>query len=282
MVTVMTAGSIVLALAFCVRAVFGGIVQPLPDDLFFGNIEIFSLSIAIQKLVWGLAKPAFGMGISVAAFGTVLVVVGRAAPPEKAWVLSGACLCHGLRWSGCFAAAHVVACRMALGVVAAMLAPMALCIPFLRAGSRNVAEDDGTLGRTIRQAFGHASFLMLSAGLFVCGFHLAFITAHLPNFVQNFCVGTSLSPAELRSLGGKASALADFAIFLGLFPRSFTCRCVNALSWQLPPEGIRRFLPFPSVPVRGEWSPTCAGRDGPTICRRSACVGLRLQSCGWG
>ena len=124
---VVIAGGIILALAFGVRSVFGGIVEPLSNDLFGGRIEVFSLSIAIQNLVWGLAQPGFGMiadkygdrialwlgfffyilgmgicvcgtspfaqhmgagvlvgmGISGTAFGTVLAVVGRVAPPEK-------------------------------------------------------------------------------------------------------------------------------------------------------------------------------------------------------
>jgi MFS family permease len=60
-VIIVTAGSVVLALAFGVRAVFGGVIQPLSDDLFAGRIQIFSLSIAIQNLVWGLAQPGFGI-----------------------------------------------------------------------------------------------------------------------------------------------------------------------------------------------------------------------------
>ena len=52
---IVLAGSVVLALAFGVRVVFGGIVQPLSSDLFDGRIEVFSLSIAIQNLIWGLA-----------------------------------------------------------------------------------------------------------------------------------------------------------------------------------------------------------------------------------
>ena len=58
---IVLAGSVVLALAFGVRSVFGGIVQPLSSDLFGGSIEVFSLSIAIQNLVWGLAQPGFGI-----------------------------------------------------------------------------------------------------------------------------------------------------------------------------------------------------------------------------
>jgi MFS family permease len=58
---IVLAGGIVLALAFGVRAVFGGIVEPLSNDLFGGRIDIFSFSIALQNLVWGLAQPGFGL-----------------------------------------------------------------------------------------------------------------------------------------------------------------------------------------------------------------------------
>ncbi len=40
--TIVIAGGVVLALAFGVRAVFGGVVQPLSDELFGGRIEVFS------------------------------------------------------------------------------------------------------------------------------------------------------------------------------------------------------------------------------------------------
>lgn len=58
---IVVASSVVLALAFGVRSIFGGIFEPLSQDLFGGRIEVFSLSIAIQNLVWGLAQPVFGI-----------------------------------------------------------------------------------------------------------------------------------------------------------------------------------------------------------------------------
>lgn len=301
--TIVVAGGIVLALSFGVRAVFGGVVQPLSDDLFFGRIEIFSLSIAIQNLVWGLAQPFFGiiadrygdrraiwlgflcyalgmaicilgttpfaqhmgagvlvgMGVAGTAFGTVLAVVGRAAPPEKRGFYLGVTSAMGsagqavlpllMSWL-----VEWLDWRLALAAVSAMLVPMALCIPFLKAGSGGVADDDGALGQTIRQAFGYSSFLALAAGFFVCGFHLAFITAHLPNFVQNFCVGTSLSPAELRSLGLKALALAGFANIFGtlfasrlggIYPKPYVLAGIYALRAVV----ILVFISMPVTPA---------------------------------
>ena len=269
MVTIVVAGGIVLALSFGVRSVFGGVVEPLSNDLFGGRIEVISLSIAIQNLVWGLAQPAFGiladkfgdrralwlgfafyvvgmaicitgttplaqhlgtgalvgMGISGTAFGIVLAVVGRAAPPEKrthylgitsaigsagqvAMPLLASFLTEWLDW------------RTTLVVIAAMLAPMALCIPLLRAGGETAkpAEPAASISitRTVKDAFGHNSYTMLAAGFFVCGFHLAFITAHLPNYRASTSACRTASSTELlRAFGLQALALVGLANIAG-------------------------------------------------------------------
>jgi Arabinose efflux permease len=42
---------------------------------------------------------------------------------------------------------------------------------------------DQSIMEALREAFGHRSYLLLTAGFFVCGFHVAFVTTHLPPFV---------------------------------------------------------------------------------------------------
>ncbi|MCW2307534.1 MFS transporter [Rhodobium gokarnense] len=302
---IVIAGGIVLALAFGVRSVFGGIVEPLSADLFGGRIDVFSLSIAIQNLVWGLAQPAFGMvadrfgdrralwlgfacyvagmlicvvgtsplaqhmgagvlvgmGISGTAFGTVLAVVGRAAPEEKRASYLG--IASAIGSAGQVALPLLVAWliefldwRMTLVFITAMLAPMALCIPLLkvRTGAAAAATPDAeAMTRTVRQAFGHSSYLLLAAGFFVCGFHLAFITAHLPNYVQNFCMSTA-SAAELRALGLRALALAGLANIFGTlfasrlgtrFPKPYVLAAIYALRAVV----ILVFITLPVTPA---------------------------------
>ncbi|MBL7251434.1 MFS transporter [Alloalcanivorax sp. C16-2] len=302
---IVLAGGVVLALAFGVRAVFGGVVQPLSDELFGGRIEVFSLSIAIQNLVWGLAQPGFGiladrygdrralwlgfvcylagmlicvfassawaqhlgagvlvgMGISGTAFGLVLAVVGRAAPEHKR--------AHYLGITSAMGSAGQVVLplltawliewldwRMTLLVITATLLPMALCIPRLRVA----ATEHDTAGAAppplpamVRGAFGYRDYLLLNAGFFVCGFHLAFITAHLPTYVQNFCVSAA-SPAELRALGLQALALAGlanifgtlFASRLGMrFPKPYVLAAIYALRALV----ILIFITLPLTPA---------------------------------
>jgi predicted MFS family arabinose efflux permease len=63
------------------------------------------------------------------------------------------------------------------------------------------AEDDGDAGpvmpvsSALRQAFGHGSYLLLAGGFFVCGFHVAFITVHLPPYIGD--LGLSAGTAAL-------------------------------------------------------------------------------------
>ncbi|MEL6977926.1 MAG: MFS transporter [Pseudomonadota bacterium] len=59
MMIIIAAGAVVLALSFGVRSVFGGVLEPLSRDFGWPR-EVFSLSLAIQNLVWGLAQPLFG------------------------------------------------------------------------------------------------------------------------------------------------------------------------------------------------------------------------------
>ena len=301
---IVVAGGIVLALSFGVRSVFGGVVEPLSEDLFGGRIEIFSLSIAIQNLVWGLAQPLFGivadkfgdrralwlgfatylagmlicvigttpvalhlgaglfvgMGISGTAFGVVLAVVGRAAPENRRTQYLG--ITSAIGSVGQFLLPLLVSVltqhfgwQVTLLIVTAALAPMAVCIPFLRTRGTSTEELDSPMAikPMIKTAFGHSSYTLLAAGFFVCGFHLAFITAHFPNFVQNYCL-SSASETELRAFGLQALSLVGFANIFGTlfashlgtrFPKPYVLASIYALRAVI----ILVFISMPITPT---------------------------------
>lgn len=301
---IVLAGGMVLALSFGVRSIFGGVVQPISDDLFAGSIDVFSLSIALQNLIWGLAQPAFGMvadkygdrralwlgfccyvlgmsvtilgtsafsqhlgagvlvgmGISGTAFGVVLAAVGRAAPEEKRTFYLG--VTSALGSTGQAVLPLVVAWlitwldwRLTLAAVTGILACMALCIPMLTKNTCTVASANNTLDitTTVQRAFRYPSYVLLCFGFFVCGFHLAFITAHLPNFVQNFCVSPA-SATELRALGLQALALAGLANIGGTLaaawigdrvPKPFVLSMIYALRACI----ILAFIALPVTPT---------------------------------
>ena len=56
---IIAAGSLVLTLSFGVRSVFGVMLDPISETYGWPR-EVFSLSIALQAIVWGLGQPLFG------------------------------------------------------------------------------------------------------------------------------------------------------------------------------------------------------------------------------
>lgn len=301
---IIAASSVVVALSFGIRSIYGGIVEPLSQDLFGGRIEVISLAIAIQNLVWGLAQPAFGiiadkygdrkalwvglgcyalgllisvvgttplaqhmgtgvlvgMGISGTAFGVVLAVVGRTTPPEKRTMYLGIVTAMGsvgqavmplfVSWLTTW-----LDWQTTLLVMAAALIPMAIAIPLLKSKplpATQQATEPESIGDVIKAAFGHTSYVMLAVGFFVCEFHLAFITAHFPNFVQNFCLSAA-SEAELRALGLQALALVGFANIFGTLGASwlgqrFSKPMILAAIYALRAIAILVFINLPITP----------------------------------
>ena len=73
--TILVCGGIVLTIALGVRHNFGLYLQPITSDLGIGR-EVFSIAIAIQNLVYGLAQPFTGMIAD--KFGAARVLIGGA------------------------------------------------------------------------------------------------------------------------------------------------------------------------------------------------------------
>lgn len=130
-----------------------------------------------------------GLGQAGTTFPVILPVVARSVPPEFRStamgiasaggsmgqflvVPTGQLLITGLDWTGALWA-------MSLFVAAGM--PLAY---FLRGKPAAHAGGQSMLS-AIQQALRHPSFHFLAASYFVCGFHTAFITLHLPAYVMD-------------------------------------------------------------------------------------------------
>jgi predicted MFS family arabinose efflux permease len=72
---ILLCGGIILTIALGVRHNFGLYLQPMTFDLGIGR-EVFSIAIAVQNLVYGLAQPFTGMIAD--KFGAARVVIGGA------------------------------------------------------------------------------------------------------------------------------------------------------------------------------------------------------------
>ncbi len=87
-----------------------------------------------------------------------------------------------------------------------LLATTALVLPlaWTLAGKPNAGAgmvDTQSLGGAFIEAFTHPSYLLLTIGFFVCGFHVAFYGVHLPAFVADHGLDASVGVIALTMVG---------------------------------------------------------------------------------
>ena len=200
-----------------------------------------------------------GMGIAGTSFGLILSVVGRAVPEGRrgqAMALTAAFGSIGQMALPAVAGAlvHAYGWQMASLAMTGLLLPMVACIPFLKAKippSAASASETLATGALLRRAFGHSSYLLLMAGFFVCGFHVAFIAAHFPAYVAEMC-GTPGHPAvELGAATLSIVGLANFISTLVVgrlgahFPKPYILSAIYALRALV----IAIFISVPVTPA---------------------------------
>lgn len=165
-----------------------------------------------------------GFGIAGTGFGVVLAVVGRATSAENrsmslgiataagsAGQVFGAPLAEVLMQSYPWQTVFIIFAVIILATLAAL--------PFLQSPSTaSKAELEQSLGQVLIKAFKDPSYTLIFLGFFSCGYQLAFITAHFPAFITDFC-GAIESNSMLAGLGIKTtSALGAVSIsVIGLF-----------------------------------------------------------------
>jgi predicted MFS family arabinose efflux permease len=78
-------------------------------------------------------------------------------------------------------------------------------VPFLAiALAGGEAMDEGPHGSTlgaVRDALRHPSYVLLTCGFFVCGFHIAFVTTHLPPYLSDLGMSHGLAALAIGLIG---------------------------------------------------------------------------------
>lgn len=162
-----------------------------------------------------LAGLLIGLGVSGTGFTAVFGVIARNAPADKrtaalSFVTMGSAI-------GQFIAlpyAHVligatgwVTSLMLLAVTAAIMAPLGFAMASAGRSAAGPATapnavPDQRLGAALAEALKHPSFLLLTAGFFVCGFHIAAVAVHLPAFLTDSGFDPTLGAIALTVIGG--------------------------------------------------------------------------------
>src|SRR5918999_1794939 len=229
----------VFALAIAIQNLVWGIGQPFAGAIAdrYGSARVLAVGGAVYAagvalmavsptpLAFNLtAGVLVGIGLSGGSFTIVIAALGRLVPEEKSSAAMGLATAAGSL--GQFIFAPLGGAFLAdYGWQAALLllASFMIVVPALSAALRSRADtkaraSDGPAlpaREALRRAFGHGSYLMLIAGFFVCGFHVAFITTHLPAHIADVAGHSHGGHAGMNTAG---PAIAAWALALiGLF-----------------------------------------------------------------
>jgi MFS family permease len=147
-----------------------------------------------------------GLGLSGGSFMVVLAAFTRLVPEDRrSWSL-GLATAAGSMGQFLFAPLGQ-AFISAYGAVTALvlLASTLMLVPVLAVAltGRGEATDEPDIGvrQAIRGALSHRSYQLLTAGFFVCGFHIAFITTHLPPYLTDLGFSGGLAASAIALIG---------------------------------------------------------------------------------
>jgi MFS family permease len=196
-----------LALQQIVWGALGPLVGAIADRYGTGRVvaacgALYALGLTAMSFAQTPLAMHFAAGVLVGAalagatFSTVLAVVGRTVSPEKRSTALGVATAAGS--FGQFVLLPVTQLligsfdwHVALLVMAglsALIMPLAAAL----AGRPASSPSGQSLGRALHEAMRERGFHLLFWGFFVCGFHIAMLTVHLPAFVTD----SGLSPTH--------------------------------------------------------------------------------------
>lgn len=218
-------GREVISTALALQNIVWGIVAVFAGGLAdrFGNVKVilagtlvYVLGMALMSGVenpWMLNTSAgilVGAGIAGTSFGIVLPAMARAVGEDRRqWALGLGTAAGSLGQFavvpvaqvlidayGWMTALNLLACSaLTMAVFAMPLAPYS--------GSHDVSLQNRsqTVPEALHEALNYKSFLLLVSGFFVCGFHVAFITAHMPAFLSDIGFDAQVGAWSIALIG---------------------------------------------------------------------------------
>lgn len=215
-------GREVFALAIAIQNLMWGLGQPLAGMVAdrFGTARVLALGGLLYGLgVYGMAQASspsalymtggllVGLGMSAASFSLVLAALGRMVPERHRTLAFGITTAAGSM--GQFLLVPLGQKFMeAYGWSTALIflaVIVALIIPLSTAMRGRAEEAAGamkqSMGEALREAGQHSGYLYLTAGFFVCGFHVAFIATHLPAYITDRGLSAEIGAWSLATVG---------------------------------------------------------------------------------
>jgi MFS family permease len=222
-------GREVFALAMALQNLVWGLPQPFVGAIadkwgtartIVGGGALYALGVYLMSTTARAPELYFSAGVLVGlglsgTFGVVLAAVGRSVPPERRSAALGITTAVGSL--GQFLLPPIgQAFVSAYGwqTALALLAFGSIATVAVAGGLRGRMETSGLGQQTIRQALAeagrHSGFLYLTAGFFVCGWHVAFIAVHLPAYLADGGIPTEVA-AWCLALVGLFNVIGSYA-----------------------------------------------------------------------
>jgi len=270
-------GIAAISLAFACAQLMWGITQPVAGAIAdkYGTGRVIAAGAVLVMLGTVLTPHATSTwmlilligvvsagGAGMAGMGVLMSAVARALPAELRGLATGmvnaggsfgqfliaplaALLTGAIGWVGALTA---------LGFASLAIIPLAWVLRGSHPPARPGAAVEKSMKEAVRDAWNDPSFLLLTAGFFVCGFHVAFIATHLPGVVA-LCglppaVGAwSLSLIGLFNIAG--SFASGWAIgrwrMKSVLSLLYASRALAVLGFVLAPKTTTTFLVFAVV-----------------------------------
>jgi len=270
-------GLVAISFAFAVAQLVWGVAQPfagaVADRYGAGRVVgagllMVAAGTALVTVAGTTAALVFSIGVLVAvgagAAGPsiLLSAVQRLVPPEKRGIGAGMVTAGGsmgqfaivplaqglIGWTGWMSALFW------LGGLAAATLPLAWVLRGKSAAPAAGAAPHEPFGKALKRAFGDSNYLLLNAGFFTCGFHVAFISTHLPGVVASCQLPPSVGAWSLAVIG-LGNMVGSFAIgwsmnrwrFKSLLALVYATRAVAVAVFLVAPKTELTFLLFAVV-----------------------------------
>lgn len=264
-------GRDVFAMSFAIQNLLWGVGQPFAGAIAdrFGATRVlmvggllYAAGLALMPfstdpLAMHLSAGALiGFGLAGASFSLVLGAFGKLLPAEWRNIgfgLGTAAGSFGQFVFSPFASALVrgYGWETTVSVFAALMllvVPLSLALATPRSDAPGAAPLEGpdTVLGALKEAFSTPSYWLLVAGFFTCGFHLAFITAHLPPYLLDKGVpaavgGWTLALIGLANIVGSLSS----GVLMGRMPKRLLLSAIYFARAGL----IAAFVLLPVTPV---------------------------------
>ena len=149
-----------------------------------------------------------GLGIAFTGFGIALASMAKVVGPQRRSMVLGLGTAAGSLGQVLFSPLSQIMIGnfgwyqslLMLATSSLLILPLAFMLPNDVSG-RAMAVSDQTLGEAMKEALGHQGFLLLTAGFFVCGFQVAFISVHYPAYVKDLGLSAHVGALALSLIG---------------------------------------------------------------------------------